>query len=126
MRRLRYLFVTLFVLLFTIFSGAVQSGSKEWAFILFLGGAEVGREEYSLTSEEFRMQGVISVGAQSLEVVTVLRGSQGKWAEGEVTLKPGATVKVTFKPGKVEAETGLDPQELRPGGAVCGFGKQCL
>lgn len=106
MRRLRYLFVTLFVLLFTIFSGAVQAGSKEGAFILFLGGAEVGREEYSLTSEEFRMQGVISVGAQSLEVVTVLRGSQGKWAEGEVTLKPGATVKVTFKPGKVEAETG--------------------
>jgi len=47
MRRLRYLFVTLFVLLFTIFSGAVQAGSKEGAFILFLGGAEVGREEYS-------------------------------------------------------------------------------
>lgn len=98
--------VILFVLLFTIFAGSAQAASKTGAFILSLGGAEAGREEYFFGPEELKTEGVISLGAQSLKVTTSLKGSAGKWTEYEVVLMPGAAVSVTFKAGKMEAEVG--------------------
>lgn len=106
MRRVGNFSVVAFVLLFTILGTTIHAAAKSGAFILFLGGVESGREEYSFSSEELKTDGVISVGGQRLEVRSTLKGSGGKWSQYEVVLSPGAAVSVTFQDGKLEAEVG--------------------
>ncbi|HPT82965.1 MAG TPA: alpha/beta fold hydrolase [Limnochordia bacterium] len=104
MRRLKGLVV--FVLLFTFCAGVVQAAAKEGTFVLFLGGTEAGREEYSFSPQELRTEGSISVGAQCLKVTSSLQGSGGQWSHYQVAFTPGASLSVTFGPGKMEAEVG--------------------
>lgn len=104
MRRVQSLVV--FVLLFTFFAGAAQAAAKAGTFILFLGGVEAGREEYSFSDQELKTSGVIAVGGQRLEVTSALRGSSGQWSQYDLTLIPGASLTVSFRPGTMEAEVG--------------------
>lgn len=104
MRRLHELVVV--VLLFTVFAGVAQASSQTGSFILFVGGMEAGREEYSFTAEELKTQGVIALGGQRLEVNTVLKAAgEGRFTY-ELEMKPGASLALNLSPGKLEVEVG--------------------
>ena len=101
-------FVVILVLVCGLLYGVVQaSSSKTGSFVLFLAGTQAGREDYWLSETEFKTEGTISIGGQSLRITSSLKGGGAKqWAEYAAVLRPGASFGARFEPGKVEVETG--------------------
>lgn len=98
-----------FIVLFLLTSGlsAIQaSPGRSGSLILFLGGVQAGREVYSLSDAEFRTEGSISLGGQTLEITSSLTGCDGQWTEYRGALRPGASFSAVFKGDSVEVEVG--------------------
>lgn len=73
MRRIQL--AAVFVILCTFLVGTVQAAERTGTFILFFGGDEAGREEYSWSADELKTEGEISVQGISLKITTSLKGS---------------------------------------------------
>ena len=106
--RLR-IFTTVFALFCLLISGVgvVQAGvSGTGSFVLFLGDAQVGREEYTFSDQEFQTEGRISLGGQTLMIKSSLIGRDGVWDKYEGALSPGASFSAVFGADSVEVEVG--------------------
>jgi fermentation-respiration switch protein FrsA (DUF1100 family) len=95
-----------FVILCTFLVGTVQAAERTGTFILFFGGDEAGREEYSWSADELKTEGEISVQGISLKITTSLKGSGGKWTSYEFQQVPGASFTTSFRDGELQAELG--------------------
>ena len=104
MNRMRLLVVLVFL---CIFSNVVQANTHgKGVFLLFLGGENVGREEFSFTPTGLDTQGTIALAGQSLTITSKLKGQASSWEEYGLTLIPGAAIVGKFKPGKLDLQVG--------------------
>ncbi|NMB02187.1 MAG: alpha/beta fold hydrolase [Firmicutes bacterium] len=95
--------VVIFFFISVVMVGQVNAQTS--SFLLYLGGTEVGGEEYWLSDNELKTEGNFSVGGQTLQVAASLKNA-GDVVKYQANLLSGASFTATIKNEQVTVEVG--------------------